>query len=89
MKLLTTFLIAALAALAIYAARRRILFALRTGAMVYIVVLFARLLLSAGSLADRWEDVVWLVFGMFVIWAVAWFVSNAYLERRARAGKRR
>ena len=51
MKLLTTLLIACLAALAVYAARRRIMFALKTGAVVYIVVLFGRLILSAGSLA--------------------------------------
>lgn len=87
MKLLTTFLIASLAALAIYAARRRIFFALRAGAIVYVVVLFARLLLSAGSLGDRWEDVIWLLFGMLVLWVVAWFVSNLLLERRARRGR--
>jgi hypothetical protein len=87
MKLLTTLLIAVLAALGVYAARRRILFALRTGATVYVVVLFVRLLLSAGSLADRWEDVLWPVLGMLVLWAVAWFVSNAYFERRARRGR--
>ena len=87
MKLRTTLLIATLAALGVYAARRRILFALRTGAMVYIVVLFLRLLLSAGSLADRWEDVAWPVVGMLVLWAVAWFVSNVYFERRARRGR--
>jgi CHASE2 domain-containing sensor protein len=86
MKLLTTLLIAALAALGVYAARRRVFFALRTGAIVYIIVLFGRLLLSAGSLADRWEDVIWPVLGMLVIWAVAWFASNLYLERRERRG---
>ena len=77
-----------LAAFAVYAARRRIFFALRTGAIVYVVVLFARLLLSAGSLADRWEDLVWPVFGMLLIWTVAWFASNAYLEQRARRKSR-
>ena len=87
MKILTTLLIAMFAALAVYAARRRIFFALRTGAMVYVIVLFGRLLLSAGSLADRWEDVIWPIFGMALVWAVAWFASNLYLERRARRGR--
>jgi hypothetical protein len=82
MKLLTTLLIATLAALAVYTARRRIFFALKTGAVVYVVVLFGRLLLSAGSLADRWDDLLWPVFIMLVIWVVLWFASNAYVQRR-------
>jgi hypothetical protein len=83
-KLLTTLLLASLAALAVYAARRRIIFALKTGAVVYIVLLFGRLLLSAGSLADRWEDLVWPVFFMLVGWVILWRVSIAYAERRAK-----
>jgi hypothetical protein len=83
-KLLTTALIAALAALAVYVARRRIVFALKTGAIVYVVVLFLRLAVSAGSLADRWEDLVWPVFILLVVWAVLWFASTAYESRRAR-----
>jgi len=82
-KLFTTFLIASLAAMMVYAARRRILFALRTGAIVYVVLLFGRLLLSAGSLADRWEDLLWLVVGMLIIWVVLWWISTVYAERRA------
>ena len=39
MKLLTTLLLAALVALGVYAARRRILFALKAGAVVYVVLL--------------------------------------------------
>src|SRR2546430_576439 len=61
-----------LAALAVYSARRRIVFALKTGAVVYIVLLFARLLLSAGSLGERWEELVWPVFFILVAWAVLW-----------------
>ena len=87
MKLLTTALIAALAALAVYAARRRILFALRTGAIVYVIVLFVRLVFSAFSLSDRWQDVLWPIVGMALIWVVAWCASNVYLERRARRGR--
>ena len=37
--------------LGVYMARRRIIYALKTGATVYVVILFGRLLLSAGSLA--------------------------------------
>ena len=83
MKLLTTLLIAALAALAVYSARRRIFFALKTGAVVYIVLLFGRLLLSAGSLADRWEDLIWPVFFLLLAWVILWRVSSTYAERRA------
>ena len=83
MKLLTTLLIACLAALGVYAARRRILFSLRVGAIVYVVVLFGRLLLSAGDLADRWEDLLWPVFAMLVIWVVLWAISTTYEQRRA------
>jgi hypothetical protein len=83
-KLLTTFLIACLAALTVYAARKRIFFALRTGAIVYVSVLFVRLIFSAGSLADRWEDVLWPVLLMAAAWGVVWLASNAYAQRRAR-----
>jgi hypothetical protein len=83
-KFLTTLLIACLAALAVYSARRRIVFALKTGAVVYVVVLFGRLLLSAGSLGDRWEDLVWPVVVMLLAWVILWWVSNAYARRRTR-----
>ena len=84
MKLLTTLLIAVLAALAVYSARRRIVFALKTGAVVYIVLLFARLVISAGSFADRWEDLLWPVLIMLVAWVILWWTSTAYVERRDR-----
>jgi uncharacterized membrane protein YhhN len=80
MKLLTTLLIASLAALGVYAARRRILFALRTGAIVYIIVLFGRLVFAI----DRLEDLVWPVIGMLIVWALAWFASNLYFDRKRR-----
>lgn len=85
MKLLTTLLLATLAALAVYSARRRIVFALKTGAVVYIVLLFGRLLLSAGSLGDRWEDLIWPVFFMLIGWVILWRVSTTYEERRSRS----
>jgi len=83
MKLLSTLLIASLAALVVYAARRRILFALKTGAIVYVVVMFGRLLLSM----DRWEDLVWPVVIMLIAWAVLWVASTNYAERRARKSR--
>jgi hypothetical protein len=67
----------------VYAARRRIWYSLRVGAIVYVVVLFGRLVLSAGSLADRWEDLVWPLFGALVVWAVLWAVSTTYAQRKA------
>lgn len=85
MKLLTTLLIASLAALIVYAARRRIIFALKTGAIVYVVVLFARLVFSAGSLADRWEDLLWPAFFLLILWAALWWISTTYAQRRARS----
>ena len=87
MKLLTTLLIACIAALAVYSARRRIVYALKTGALVYVVVLFGRLLLSAGSLGDRWEDLLWPVFIMLVAWAILWFVSTQYQARKGRGAR--
>jgi hypothetical protein len=84
-KLLTTLLLATLAALAVYSARRRIVFALKTGAVVYIVLLFGRLLLSAGSLGDRWEDLIWPVFFMLIGWVILWRVSTTYGERRSKS----
>jgi uncharacterized membrane protein YhhN len=83
MKLLSTLLIASLAALVVYAARRRIVFALKTGAIVYVVVMFGRLLLSM----DRWEDLVWPVVIMLVVWAVLWVASTNYAERRAKKSR--
>ena len=87
MKLLTTLLIAMLAALGVYAARRRIWFALKTGALVYVVLLPLRLLFSAGSLADHFEDLVWPAFGVLVLWVILWWVSTEY-ERRKLARRR-
>ena len=83
MKLLTTVLIAFGVALAVYAARRRIMFALKTGAAVYVVLLFGRLLLSM----DRWEDLVWPVLIMLVAWAVLWVASTSYADRRAKKSR--
>ena len=85
MKLLTTLLMASLVALGVYVARRRILYALKTGAIAYVVLLFARLLISAGSMADRWEDLIVPMVLLLVAWIVLWYVSTAYAHRRDRA----
>jgi hypothetical protein len=83
MKLLTEILIACAVALAVYAARRRIVFALKTGAVVYVVLMFGRLLLSM----DRWEDLVGPVVIMLIAWAVLWVVSTNYAERRSKKSR--
>lgn len=83
MKLLSTLLLACLIGLAVYSARRRLWLALRVGGIAYVVLLFGRLLLSWGDFADRWEDLVWPVFGLLVVWAVLWAVSKTYEERKA------
>ena len=83
MKFLTTLLLALLVALGVYVARRRIMFALKVGAIAYVVLLFGRLLMSAGSFADRWEDLVWPVFILLVVWVVLWLVSTTYEQRKA------
>jgi len=89
MKLLTTLLLAALVALGVYAARRRILFALKAGAVVYVVLLLGRLLMSAFSLADRWEDLVLPVMILLLAWVILWWVSTNYAERRDQQKKLR
>jgi len=89
MKLLTTLLLAALAAFGVYAARRRILFALKAGAVVYVVLLVGRLLLSAFSLADRWEDLVLPGTFLLLAWVILWWVSTTYAERRDQQKKLR
>jgi hypothetical protein len=82
-KLLTTLLIACLAALMVYTARRRIWLALKVGGIVYIVVLFARLIIGQDGLADRFEDLVWPVLIILVVWVVLWAISTSYERRKA------
>jgi len=53
------------------------------------LLLFGRLLLSAGSLADRWEDLIWPVFFLLLAWVILWRVSTTYAERRARKSQNR
>jgi len=83
-KLFTTLLLAMLAALGVYLARRRVIFALKTGAIAYIVLLFGRLLISAGSFADRWEDLILPVIFLLIGWVILWWISTTYAQRRDR-----
>ena len=89
MKLLTTLLLAAVVAFGVYAARRRILFALKAGAVVYVVLLLGRLLVSAFSLTDRWEDLVLPAIFLLLAWVILWWVSTSYAERRDQQKKLR
>jgi hypothetical protein len=83
MKILTTLLLALLIALGVYSARRRIMLSLKVGAIAYVVLLFGRLALSANSFADRWEDLIWPVFILLIVWVVLWLVSTTYEQRKA------
>jgi positive regulator of sigma E activity len=88
-KFVTTLLFAALAGLGVYLARHRILFALKTAAIVYVVLLFGRLLLSIGSVTDRLDELIWPALLLFLAWVVLWWVSTAYAERREREKRQR
>ena len=81
-KLVTTLLFAMLAALGVYMARRRILFAVKTGAVVYVVLLFARLLLAVGSIGDHLDELVWPTVIVLIAWVVLWWISTAYAHRK-------
>jgi hypothetical protein len=86
-KLLTTLLWASLAALGVYAARRRIIFALKTGAVVYVVLIFARLLLSlltGGLQSEPVGEIIWPVVILLLAWLILSRVSANYAERRDR-----
>ena len=87
MKILSTILLAMLAALGVYMARRRIVYALKTGAIVYVVLIFARLFLSlvtGGAQSEPIGEFVWPVLVLGVVWVVLWWVSTAYAQRRDR-----
>ena len=83
-KFVTTLLFAVVAALGVYMARRRIVFALKTGAIVYVVLMFARLLLAMGSVADHMDDLIWPAIFLLIAWVILWWISTSYAERRER-----
>jgi hypothetical protein len=83
-KFVTTLLFAMLAAMGVYMARRRILFALKTGAIVYVVLIVGRLLLSIGSFGDRLDELIWPALLLFIVWVILWWISTSYAQRRDR-----
>ena len=83
-KFVTTLLFAALAALGVYMARRRIVFALKTGAIVYVVLIFVRLLLAMGSVTDHMDELIWPAVFVLITWTLLWWISTNYAERRER-----
>jgi hypothetical protein len=89
MKFVSTLLVGVLAALGVYAARRRILFALKVGAVVYLLMLPVRLLSVGGALFERLDELVWPVVGLLVLWLVLWWVSTRYEQRKRAAAVRR
>jgi uncharacterized membrane protein YfcA len=86
-KLVTTLLLAALATVGVYAARRRIVYALKTGAIVYVALIFGRLLLSlftGGAQSEPLGELVWPVIILVIAWVILSKVSTNYAERRER-----
>ena len=83
MKFFTTLLLALLAGLLIYAARRRIKLAFTTAAVAYLVLLPVRLLFASRDVTDHLDNLVWPTFAALVLWLVLWQVSTRY-ERRKR-----
>ena len=86
-KVFSTALLAALAAFVVYAARRRIIFALKTGAIVYVVLIFARLLLSlltGGAQSEHVDELFWPLIVIGGGWVVLSKFSTNYAERRDR-----
>jgi hypothetical protein len=86
MKLVNTLLLALLAALGIYAARHRIVLALRVGAIVYLAMLPLRLLPVAGEFFDRIDQLIWPIAGLLLIWVVLWWISTTYQRRKEASG---
>jgi hypothetical protein len=86
-KFVTTLLIAMLAGLLVYSARRRVWLALKTAGIVYIILLPLRLLFSAGTVFEQLDELVWPALGILVVWVVLWWASTTY-ERRKRERQR-
>ncbi|MBV9358873.1 MAG: hypothetical protein JO023_25485 [Chloroflexi bacterium] len=86
MKLINSLLLALLAALGIYAARHRIILALRVGAIAYLLMLPLRLLPVAGEFFDRLDQLVWPIAGLLLVWVVLWWISTTYQRRKEGSG---
>jgi hypothetical protein len=86
-KTFTTLLMASLAALVMYMARRRIIFALKTGAIAYVILIFGRLLLSlltGGAQSEPLGEFFWPVVLLAIAWLALTKVSTNYAEKRDR-----
>lgn len=81
MKVFSTLVLALTAAFGIYVLRRRIVLALKTGAIAYLVILPIRLLFSAGQVAAEVDQMIWPLIGVLVVWVVLWYVSTRYARR--------
>ena len=89
-KSITTALFAAAAALVVYAARRRIIFALKTGAIAYVALVFGRLLLSfvtGGAQSEHVDEFFWPLVVIFVAWWLLSKFSTSYAAKREREKK--
>jgi hypothetical protein len=87
MKILTITLLSVLAAFGVWMARRRIIFALKTGGIVYVSLIFARLFISlvtGGAQSEPIGEFVWPVAFLLIAWVALWWVSSSYAERRER-----
>ena len=86
MKVLTSLLLAMAAGLGIYAARQRLVLALKVGALVFLILLPVRLILAASEFADHFDALVWPLCGLLTAWALLWYASIKYEERKKRLG---
>jgi hypothetical protein len=87
MKLLTITLLSVLAAVGVYMARHRIMFALKTGGIVYVGLIFGRLfvsLITGGAKSEPIGEFVWPVVFLVIAWAALWWVSTNFAQRRDR-----
>ena len=83
MRVFSTLLLATIAALGVYAIRKRLLFALKVGAGLFLVLLPIRLLLAATQLHESFDALIWPICALLVVWFVLRWVSLEY-ERRKR-----
>jgi hypothetical protein len=84
----TLFLVVAIMlALGVIFARNRLKLAFQLGAVLYAIVLVARLLVFGLGDRDNLLDLLSIVAIFFLIWVIAWFGTQAILRYRERAGR--
>ena len=89
MRSLLFLFVAVLFGLGIYFARDRVKRALQLGAVLYAIVLVARFLVFGMSDSDTITDVLILVAIFFLVWVVAWAITQLVLRARERKGRSR